>query len=137
MKRILIVASLMAAAGMASAQSTSVPATEPSVAGQASTQTPAGVPNPPQRPDGSVPNTRANVRAEAVVHNKTPANSNTPGGEASTTRNHQPNATELTSQMTRGEVRQETLKVRPRFGDHKGERPTVPTNPKDSTGTPQ
>ena len=136
MKRALIIASLFAAGGIASAQTTSVPATEPEIAGQASTQTPVGVPNPPQRPDQSMPNSRANVRAEAAVHNKSPANSNTPGGEASTTRNHQPNATERVSQMTRGEVRQDALKTKPRFGQ-KGERPEVPTNPKDATGTPQ
>lgn len=113
MKRILVMISLMAAAGISSAQA------------------------PAPAPDGSLSNSRAQVRAEAVLQNKNPGNSNTPGGEASTTRNNQPNATERTSQLTRGEVRQETLKTRPRFGDHKGERPTVPTNPKNMTGTPQ
>lgn len=136
MKRALIIASMMAAAGWASAQSTSQPAVDPGVAGQASTQTPSGVPNPPQRPPGTMPASRANVRAEAIVHNRNPANTNTPGGEASTMRNNQPNAAEQTSQLTRREVRQEALHTRPRFGE-KGERPAVPTNPKDSTGTPQ
>lgn len=136
MKRILIVASLMAAAGIAVAQTTVVPATEPSVAGQASTQTPAGVPNPTQRPSGAMPNSRANVRAEAAAQNKDPANSNTPGGEPSTMRNNQPNMPMRTGQMTRSEVRQDAVKPAPRLGE-KGERPDVPTNPKDGTGTPK
>lgn len=136
MKRILIMASLMAAAGLAAAQTTAVPATDAGVAGQASTQTPAGVPNPTQRPDRSVPATRANVRAEAAVQNRSPANSDTPRGEASTMRNNQPNATPQTGALTREEVRQSALKVKPRFGE-KGERPDVPTNPKNATGTPQ
>lgn len=136
MKRILMVASLMAAAGMAAAQTTAVPATEPGVAGQASTQTPAGVPNPTQRPSAAMPNSRAVVRADAAAQNKNPANSNTPGGEASTMRNNQPNTTPQTSANTRAEVRQSALKEKPRFGE-KGERPEVPTNPKNATGTPQ
>lgn len=136
MKRILAMASLAAAAGIASAQTTSVPATDAGVAGQASTQTPAGVPNPPQRPDGSVPTTRAQVRAEAAAQNKNPANSNTPGGEPSTMRNNQPNTSTPVGQMNRAEVRQEAVKPTPRLGE-KGERPEVPTNPKNATGTPQ
>ena len=51
-------------------------------------------------------------------------------------RNNQPNAAERTGQLTRGEVRQEALKTKLRFGD-KGERPAVPTNPKNATGTPK
>ncbi len=136
MKRVLLIASLMAAAGIASAQTTSVPATDAGVAGQASTQTAAGVPNPPQRPDGSMKNARANVRAEPAAQNKNPASSNTPGGEPSTMRNNQPNATPQASALTREEVRQSALKVKPRFGEQ-GERPEVPTNPKDGPGTPQ
>ena len=135
MKRILLiasVASLMGAAGIASAQ-TSIPATEPGVAGQASTQTPAGVPNPPERTNQA---NRASVRSEATMQNKNTANSNTPAGETTTTRNHQPNATERVSQQTRAEVRQDARPPKPRFGE-KGERPDVPTNPKNATGTPQ
>ncbi len=38
--------------------------------------------------------------------------------------------------MSRAEVSQQARKVKPRFGE-KGERPEVPTNPTDKTGTPQ
>ena len=136
MKRSLVMAALMAAAGIAAAQSTAVPASDTGVSGQASTRTPAGVPNPPQRPDGSGPNSRADVRAGAAVHNRNPANTDTPAGEPSTMRNNQPNTTPQTSALTREEVRQSALKVKPRFGET-GERPEVPTNPKNVTGTPE
>jgi len=130
-----VAAGLFALAGVASAQTAEVPATQPNTGGQASTQTPAGEPNPTQRPDNSMPNARANVRAEAAAQNRDPANSNTPGSQASTTINHQPNATPQVSERTREEVRQEGLKRTPQFGE-KGERPDVPTNPTTRTGTP-
>jgi len=50
-----VLAALLGAAGIAMAQTTSIPAQpDPSVGGEASTMTPAGVANPPQRPDNSV-----------------------------------------------------------------------------------
>ena len=51
-----LLAGLMATASAAMAQATSIPAQpDPAVGGQASKQTPSGVPNPPQRPDNSMP----------------------------------------------------------------------------------
>jgi hypothetical protein len=129
---------LMAAAGGAMAQVTSVPAQpDPSVGGEASTMTPAGVANPPQRPDNSLPASREAVKAEARTQNRNNANSMVPKGEATTTVNHQPNAMpQPTGEMSRMEVSQQARKVKPQFGQ-KGERPEVPTNPTEKTGTPQ
>ena len=129
---------LMAAAGGAMAQATSIPAQpDPSVGGQASTMTPAGVANPPQRPDNSMPASREAVKAEARAHNRNNANNPVPKGEASTTVNAQPNAMpQPTGEMSRAEVSQQARKTKPRFG-HPGERPDVPTNPTERTGTPQ
>jgi hypothetical protein len=99
--------------------------------------TPAGVANPPQRPDASMPISREAVKAEARVQNRNNANSVVPKGEASTTVNHQPNAMpQPTGEMSRAEVSQTGRKVKPQFGQ-KGERPDVVTNPTDKTGTPQ
>ncbi|MDM0039283.1 serine/threonine protein kinase [Variovorax sp. J22G21] len=101
-------------------------------AGIASAQNPG-----PVKPSEVEPASREAVRAEARANNKSPANTLTPGGEASTKTNNQPNmAPTPISGTTRGEVRQEVLKTRPQFGQ-KGERPAVPTNPKHETGTPQ
>lgn len=132
-------ASLLAIGGLAFAQgTTSVPATpDPAKGGQASTKTPAGVPNPTQRPDGSAPASREAVRAEARAENRNNANTMTPKGEASTTVNNQPNATPRpTGEVSRAEVRQDAKKQTPKFGQT-GERPEVPTNPTDRTGTPK
>ncbi|MDM0107485.1 serine/threonine protein kinase [Variovorax sp. J22R24] len=133
-----VLAGLMGVAGIASAQTTSMPAQpDPAVAGQASTKTPAGVGNPTQRPDGTNPASRDAVKSEARAHNRNNANNPIPKGEATTTVNHQPNAIpQPTGEMSRTEVSQTGRKVKPRFGE-KGERPEVPTNPKDKTGTPQ
>ena len=133
-----VLAGLMAAAGTAMAQATSIPAQpDPAVGGQASTQTPSGVPNPPQRPDASMPNSREAVKAEASAHNRNNINNPVPKGEASTTVNAQPNAMpQPTGAMSRAEVSQQARKTKPQFGQ-KGERPDVPTNPTDRTGTPQ
>lgn len=141
MKRTLTIASMLfAAAGWAQAQTTTIPATDPGVAGQASTQTRAGVPNPPQRPDGVAPKSRAEVRQEARVHARHPDNTNTPGGEPSTMRNSRPNAMPPTGALARNEVkadaRAEASGPHRQFGQT-GERPAVPTNPKDHTGTPK
>jgi hypothetical protein len=132
-------AGLLGLGSIAFAQgTTSVPAApDPAKSGQASTKTPAGVPNPTQRPDGSAPASREAVKAEARVENRNSANSMTPKGEASTTINHQPNATPRTSgDMSRADVRQDAKKQTPKFGQT-GERPEVPTNPTDRTGTPK
>lgn len=136
--RTTLFAGLMGLAAASFAQGTSIPAQpNPSVGGQGSTMTPAGVPNPPQRPDGTMPNSRESVKAEARAHNRNNANNPVPKGEASTTVNNQPNAMpQPTGEMSRAEVSQAGRKVRPRFGE-KGERPEVPTNPTDKTGTPQ
>jgi hypothetical protein len=129
---------LMGAAGAAMAQATSIPAQpDPSVSGEASTMTPAGVANPPQRPDASMPASREAVKAEARAQNRNNANSMVPKGEATTTVNHQPNAMPRpTGEMSRAEVSQQARKVKPQFGQ-RGERPEVPTNPTEKTGTPQ
>lgn len=134
-----VLAGLMGLAGIASAQgTTAIPAQpDPAVGGQASTKTPAGVANPTQRPDGSNPASRDMVKSEARIHNRNNANNNVPKGEATTTVNHQPNAIpQPTGEVSRAEVKQTARKETPRFGA-KGERPEVPTNPKDKTGTPQ
>ena len=123
-------------AGAAFAQA-NAPVMPPSTTGQASTETRTGVPNPTQRPDGSMPASRDAVKAEARANNRNPANTTTPGGEASTRTNNQPNATPpAMSGTTRAEVRQDAVKPKPQFGQT-GERPDVPTNPKNSTGTPK
>ena len=133
-----VLAGLMATAGGALAQATSIPAQpDPAVGGQASTQTPSGVPNPPQRPDASMPNSREAVKAEARAHNRNNVNNPVPKGEASTTVNAQPNAMpQPTGEMSRAEVSQQARKAKPQFGQ-RGERPDVPTNPTGKTGTPQ
>jgi hypothetical protein len=129
---------LMGVSGVAFAQSSSMPAQpDRAVAGQASTKTPAGVANPTQRPDGSDPASREAVKAEARAHNRNNANNPVPKGEATTTVNHQPNAIpQPTGERSRQEVSLADRKSKPRFGQ-KGERPDVPTNPTDKTGTPQ
>jgi len=133
-----LLAGLMATAGAAMAQATSIPAQpDPAVGGQASTQTPSGVPNPPQRPDNSMPASREAVKAEARAHNRNNINNPVPKGEASTTVNAQPNAMPRpTGEMSRAEVSQQARKTKPQFGQ-RGERPEVPTNPTEKTGTPQ
>jgi hypothetical protein len=133
-----VLAGLMGLAGATIAQTTSMPAQpDPAKGGQASTKTPAGVVNPTQRPDGSNPASREAVKAEARAHNRNNANNPVPKGEATTTVNAQPNAMPRpTGEQTRTEVSQQARKVKPRFGE-KGERPEVPTNPTDKTGTPQ
>lgn len=136
--RATVLAALLATAGFAMAQTTSIPAQpDPSVGGEASTMTPAGVANPPQRPDNSAPMSRDSVKAEARAHNRNNANNPVPKGEVTTTVNHQPNAMPRpTGEMSRAEVSQTGRKVTPRFGE-KGERPDVVTNPTDKTGTPK
>ncbi|MDH6592069.1 hypothetical protein M2165_001958 [Variovorax sp. TBS-050B] len=131
-------AGLMAMAGAAMAQATSIPAQpDPALGGQASTQTPAGAPNPPQRPDGSMPVSREAVKAEARAHNRNNINNPVPKGEVTTTVNGQPNALpQPTGEMSRAQVSMMARKVKPQFGE-RGERPDVPTNPTDRTGTPQ
>ena len=133
-----LLAALMGAAGLAGAQTTSMPAApDPAVGGQASTESPSGVANPTQRPDNAMPNSREAVKAEARVQNRNNANSLVPKGEATTTVNHQPNAMpQPTGEMSRAEVSQTGRKVKPQFGQ-KGERPELATNPVDKTGTPK
>ena len=133
-----VLAGLMGFAGATIAQTTSMPAQpDPAKGGQASTKTPAGVANPTPRPDGSNPASRDAVKAEARAHNRNNANNPVPKGEATTTVNAQPNAMpQPTGEQSRTEVSQQARKVKPRFGE-KGERPEVPTNPTDKTGTPQ
>ncbi|MET0541536.1 MAG: serine/threonine protein kinase, partial [Variovorax sp.] len=70
---------VLALSAPAFAQTTAVPAApDAAVGGQASTKTPAGVGNPTQRPDGSAPASRSDVKAEARMENKSPANTTTP-----------------------------------------------------------
>ncbi|WP_286186393.1 serine/threonine protein kinase [Acidovorax cavernicola] len=104
-------------------------------AGVAQAQKPA--PAAPMAGDSSMPASREAVKAEARAQNRNNANSVVPKGEASTTVNHQPNAMPApTGERSRAEVRAETHHVKPRFGQP-GERPAVPTNPTEKTGTPQ
>ena len=132
----VVAAGLLALAGAVSAQTTAVPASpNPSTGGQASTQTPSGVPNPTQKPAGMV-NSREAVRSEARVENRNPANTMVPKGEPSTMTNNQPNASQPTGALTRAEVRPTKNELKPQMGQ-KGERPEVPTNPKSETGTPK
>jgi hypothetical protein len=128
----------LSGAALAQSTSTSIPAQpDPSKGAEASTKTPAGAVNPTQRPDGTAPASREAVKAEARAHNRNNANNLVPKGEASTTVNAQPNAMpQPTGEMSRTQVSQEGRKVKPQFGQ-RGERPDVPTNPKDKTGTPQ
>lgn len=131
-----VAAGVIAFCAAASAQTTAVPAApNPSVGGQASTQTPAGVPNPTQKPAGMV-NSREAIRSEARIENRSPSNTMVPKGEASTMTNNQPNAAQPTGAMTRAEVRPTRNELKPQLGQ-KGERPEVPTNPKSETGTPK
>ncbi|MBT2327083.1 serine/threonine protein kinase [Variovorax paradoxus] len=119
------------------AQTTAVPAApDPAKGGQASTKTPAGAVNPTQRPDGSNPASREAVKSEARAENRSPANTTVPKGEPSTMTNNQPNAPRSTGAMTRAEVKPSKNDLKPQAGV-KGERPDVPTNPKEKTGTPQ
>ena len=131
----LVAAGVLAFSAATSAQTTAVPAApNPSVGGQASTQTPAGVPNPTQKPAGMA-NSREAVRSEARTENRNPANTAVPKGEPSTMTNNQPNAAQPTGAMTRAEVRPTKNELKPQLGQQ-GERPDVPTNPKGETGTP-
>ncbi|VTU17571.1 hypothetical protein H4CHR_00014 [Variovorax sp. PBS-H4] len=143
MKRALIASTvftgLMGLAGVGFAQTTTVPAQpDPAKGGQASTKSvPGGVANATQRPDGSDPASRNAVKAEARAHNRNNTNNPVPKGEATTTVNSQPNAMpKPTGEMSRAEVSADARKVKPHFGQ-RGERPEVPTNPKNKTGTPQ
>ncbi|MDM0111728.1 serine/threonine protein kinase [Variovorax sp. J22R133] len=86
---------------------------------------------------GQTPNVRANVRAEGAAEHKKSANTLAPAGEPSTMTNHQPNLQPIpTGERSRAEVREDAKHVKPQFGQ-KGERPDVPTNPTDKTGTPK
>jgi hypothetical protein len=105
------------------------------VAGVCSAQMPAATKDP-NRPDGTAPASRDAVKAEAREHNRSNATNAVPKGEATTTVNHQPNAMPRPSENSRSEVRQQAIKAKPQFGQ-RGERPDVPTNPTDRTGTPQ
>ena len=128
---------LLGMAGATFAQTTAVPAApDPAKGGQASTKTPAGVANPTQRPDGSNPASREAVKSEARSENRSPANTTVPKGEPSTMTNNQPNASQPTGAMSRAEVKPSPIDLKPQAGV-KGERPDVPTNPKEKTGTPQ
>jgi hypothetical protein len=127
---------LLMIGGSALAQTTAMPASpDPAVGGQASTKTPAGVANPTQRPDGSNPTSREEVKSGARAAHKNSATTNLPKGEPSTTVNNQPNPAEATGAMTRAEVRPTRDELKPQIGK-KGERPDVPTNPTEKTGTP-
>jgi len=128
---------LLGLAGATFAQTSAVPAApDPAKGGQASTKTPAGVANPTQRPDGSNPASREAVKSEARSENRSPANTSVPKGEPSTMTNNQPNAPQPTGAMSRAEVKPSQIDLKPQAGV-KGERPDVPTNPKEKTGTPQ
>ena len=136
--RATLLAGLMGAGGFAMAQTSSMPAApDPALGGQASTQSPTGVANPTQQPDGNAPVSLETVRAEARAHNRNNTNNLVPKGEASTVMNGQPNmVTAPTGEQSRWQVSQQARKVKPHFGQP-GERPEVPTNPTEKTGTPK
>ena len=122
---------------LAFSQTTSMPAApDPAVGGQASTKTPAGLPNPTQRPGGAMPISRESVKSEARMENKNTATSTTPKGEASTMTNGKPNAAQPVGAMSRAEVKPTARELKPQAGKA-GERPDVPTNPAEVTGTPK
>jgi len=128
---------LLGLAAGVTAQTTAVPAApDPTKGGQASTKTPSGVANPTQRPDGSDPASRDVVKSQARSENRSPANTKVPKGEPTTMTNNQPNAAEPTGALARTEVKPTKNELKPQTGV-KGERPEVPTNPKEKTGTPQ
>ncbi len=70
------------------------------------------------------------------MDNKSPANTQTPRGEPSTMTNGVPNAAPPVGAMTRAEVKPTARELKPQLGKV-GERPDVPTNPTDKTGTPK
>ena len=131
------VAALVVASSSVLAQTTAVPAApDPAVGGQASTKTPAGTPNPTQRPDGTTPISREGVRSEARMENRNNTNTLTPKGEATTMTNGKPNAPQAVGAMSRAEVKPTSRELKPQAGKA-GERPDVPTNPTAETGTPK
>lgn len=130
-------AALLTVSSFAIGQTTAVPATpDAAKGGQASTKTPAGVPNPTQRPDGSAPIARDDVKSGARMENRSSANTATPKGEPSTMTNNQPNAAQPTGALTRADVKPTSQELKPQAG-RTGERPDVPTNPTEKTGTPK
>ena len=132
-----VAVALLMFGGSALAQTTALPASpDPAVGGQASTKTPAGVGNPTQRPDGSNPASREEVKSEARAAHKNTATTNLPKGEPTTTVNSQPNPAEATGALTRADVKPTRDELKPQIGK-KGERPDVPTNPTEKTGTPK
>ena len=138
MRNAFVFAGILAVAGVAAAQTAAQPATG-NVGGQASTQNAAGVPNPTQRPAGTMPESRADVKAGARVEAGSPQTTNIPSGQASTKVEGKPNAAMPVGERSRAAVRNETKKS---MKDDKmgraGEADNVPTNPKDSRmGTPK
>ncbi len=134
-----ILAGLMGLAGGSIAQTTATPAApDPAKGGEASTKKSIGnTANPTQRPDGSNPASRDAVKSEARAANRNNADSMVPKGEASTMTNNQPNMSPKPSgEMSRQEVSQQARKTKPQMGQT-GQRPDVPTNPTNRTGTPQ
>lgn len=136
MKRLLSVG-LIIFASASMAQPAAVPATG-NVAGQASTQTQAGVPNPTQRPSGAMPNTRADVKAGARAESRMPDTSKVPRAEASTMVDGQPNAAKSVNERSRASVRSEarTPTKQNKTGMAVGTS-SQPTNPGDGSGTPK
>ncbi|MEJ7687293.1 MAG: serine/threonine protein kinase [Variovorax sp.] len=138
MKNAFVFASFFAFASIAAAQTTAQPATG-SVAGQASTESATGVPNPTQRPDGSMPKARADVKAGARGEAGSPQTTKVPSGQASTMIQGRPNAAVPVDERSRAAVRNETKKSMnsDKMG-RAGEADNVPTNPKDNRlGTPK
>ncbi|AMM24725.1 hypothetical protein [Variovorax sp. PAMC 28711] len=88
----------------------------------------------PTAADQSAPASRDSVRSEARAANRANA---IPKGEVTTLVDKQPNAmAQPTGAMSRAQVKSDAKPVKRPFGNP-GERPEVPTNPKDSTGTPK
>lgn len=97
-----------------------------------------------QKPDkpidnGQMPNSREAVKAEARQAPRNTVTTPVPSaaGEATTMTNHQPNMQPApVSDTTRAEVRQQTYKQKPQFGD-KVEKTDIPNNPQGKAGTPK
>ncbi|VWX61138.1 conserved exported hypothetical protein [Burkholderiales bacterium 8X] len=132
-KTAFIAFALTLAAAAATAQTTVAPASG-NVGGQASTQSTTGVPNPTQRPDGTMPAARADVKSGARMEAHDPKTSMVPKGQASTVVNGQPNATPPVGGVSRAEVKAETRQAAAASRTGPGEKPAVPTNPQGPAG---
>ena len=83
-----------------------------------------------------MPNSREAVKSEARMAPRNTATTTTPTGEPSTMTKGVPNAPPVVGAMSRSEVKPTPRDLNRQAGQV-GERPDVPSNPTNSTGTPQ